>query len=524
MKHPALSLTSILHLLCLFAGPALLAEAADPLPYRDVTFVSTLDGTTQRYVLVEPPERKTDDVLIALHGHGSDRWVYVLTDIEECRAVRELAAERGMLFVAPDYRAPTSWMGPAAEADMVQIIAELKREHGVKRVFLCGGSMGGTGALTFAVKHPELLDGVASMNGTANLWEYGNFLDAIAESYGGTKEAVPDEYRGRSAEFYPWRLTMPVAICAGALDGLVPADSVVRLASALQELDRKVLLLYREEGGHSTTYADARESVEFILDEAAPTGGATTAPSPQDFCLRDVSFTAALDGTTQQYIIIEPALRKSPDVLIALHGHGSNRWQFATYQLDEARAARDVALARGMLYVSPDYRAGTSWMGPAAEADMVQIIEELKQKEQVRKVFLCGASMGGTGALIFAARQPDLIDGVASFNGAANMVEYDQFQEAIQESYGGTKEEVPDEYHGRSAEFFPERFTMPIGITAGALDPLVPSASVVRLGKALEEMGGKVLLLHREEGSHATTYEDAREALEFMIKEAGGSE
>ncbi|MEO6182002.1 MAG: alpha/beta hydrolase fold domain-containing protein, partial [Verrucomicrobiota bacterium] len=69
---------------------------------------------------------------------------------------------------------------------------------------------------------------------------------------------------------------------------------------------------------------------------------------------------------------------------------------------DEARAALDIAKRFGCIYVSPDYRAPTSWMGPAAEADLVQIISHLKKQYNVSKTILCGASMGGTATLTFA--------------------------------------------------------------------------------------------------------------------------
>ena len=60
--------------------------------------------------------------------------------------------------------------------------------------------------MTFAAIHPERVDGVASMNGTANHLEYENFQDAIAESFGGTKAKIPREYKKRSAEYWPERL------------------------------------------------------------------------------------------------------------------------------------------------------------------------------------------------------------------------------------------------------------------------------------------------------------------------------
>lgn len=236
----------------------------------------------------------------------------------------------------------------------------------------------------------------------------------------------------------------------------------------------------------------------------------------------DVAFVAAADGTEQRYVLIEPGA-PAVDALIALHGHGSDRWQFATSDRDEARAARDFAKARGMLFVSPDYRAKTSWMGPKAEADLVQIVADLKAARGVRRVFLCGGSMGGTSALTFAALHPDLIDGVASMNGTANHLEYENFQDAIAESFGGPKARIPDEYKKRSAEYWPERFTMPVGLTTGGRDELVPPQSVLRLADVLKKIGRAPLLIHREEGGHSTTYDDALAILEHAAKGASAA-
>lgn len=237
---------------------------------RDIAFTAAVDGSEQRYVemLPEPFDAAREHhALIALHGHGSDRWQYVKDGRDECRAARDAAAKHGMIYVAPDYRAKTSWMGPRAEADVVQLIAELRRRHRVGKVFLVGGSMGGSAALTFAALHPDLIAGVSSQNGTANHLEYDKFQDAIAASFGGTKAQVPEEYRKRSAEFHAQALAMPVAITAGGKDTLVPAASVVRLAKALKQLGRKVLLIYRDEGGHSTNYADTAAALEFVIAE-----------------------------------------------------------------------------------------------------------------------------------------------------------------------------------------------------------------------------------------------------------------
>jgi len=255
-------------LLCL--APAAVHAAALG-PPRDIAFTATVDGTAQRYVEMLPEgfePAKPHHVLLALHGHGSDRWQYVRDPRDECRAARDAAARHAMIFIAPDYRATTSWMGPKAEADVVQIIAEVRTRHQVGKVILVGGSMGGAAALTFAALHPDLVAGVSSQNGTANHVEYANFQDAIAASFGGTKAQVPDEYRKRSAELHPEALTMPVAFTAGGKDASVPPQSVVRLAGVLKRLGRKALLIYRENGGHSTNYADTTAALEFVLANA----------------------------------------------------------------------------------------------------------------------------------------------------------------------------------------------------------------------------------------------------------------
>lgn len=238
---------------------------------QDIAFKSSLDGTEQRYVELLPESFEpiqAHDVLIAFHGHGSDRWQFIKDPRGECKGLRDAAETFGLIFVSPDYRAKTSWMGPAAEADVVQIIADLKTRHHVNRVFIAGGSMGGTAVLTFAALHPELVAGVCSLNGIANLVDYEKFQDARTASYGGSKTEKPDEYKKRSAELWPEKFTMPAAFTTGGKDDVVPPASTLRLVEKLKQSNRKVLSIHREAGGHSTTYEDTVAAMEFVLREA----------------------------------------------------------------------------------------------------------------------------------------------------------------------------------------------------------------------------------------------------------------
>lgn len=236
---------------------------------EDRTFVALSDMTEQKYVLVYPPgfdDAEPVSLLITLHGHGADRWQFVKQTRGECRGARDVASRHGMLLVSPDYRAKTSWMGPQAEADMVQIINTLKQRFDVKHVIVSGASMGGTGALTFTARNADLVDGVVSLNGTADLMNYERFSDAIARSFGGSREVVPDEYHDRSAEFFPSRFTMPIATATGGADEVVPPDSVLRLLDSVRKKNRNVLSIHRPGGGHSTNYDDTVQAFEYVID------------------------------------------------------------------------------------------------------------------------------------------------------------------------------------------------------------------------------------------------------------------
>ena len=253
-------------LVCLLCAGNLSLRGTEENP-SDVAFTSTFDQSIQRYLLKLPDAGapKPAVLLIALHGHGSDRHQFMNPSRDETRAALDTARSNRCIYVSPDYRAKTSWMGPAAEADLIQIISNLKQEYQVSKTILCGGSMGGTGALTFAALHPELIDGVVAMNPTANLVQYEHFQDAIQASFGGTKQQVFQEYKKRSAEYWPERLTMPLAMTLGGKDESVPPDSALRLGKVLRTLERPVKVIYREEIGHTTQYKDAIEAFKYVF-------------------------------------------------------------------------------------------------------------------------------------------------------------------------------------------------------------------------------------------------------------------
>jgi dipeptidyl aminopeptidase/acylaminoacyl peptidase len=255
---------------CLVMLSGASAGAAELGPCQDVNFIADIDGSTQKYVLRLPADfndSKAHNLLVGLHGGLADRWQYAqATEWREIVATRDFAAEHGMILVSPDYRGKYSWMGPKAEADVVQIINDLRKQYKIDKVFVCGASMGGAACLTFAVLHPDMVDGVASMNGAANFFEYEN--DTVKDAFGGTKKQIPIEYKNRSAEYWPERLTMPVGVTASGRDELTPPQSIRRLAEVLKKMEHPVMLIYREQEGHRTSYEDAKAILEFVVESA----------------------------------------------------------------------------------------------------------------------------------------------------------------------------------------------------------------------------------------------------------------
>ena len=263
----------------ILTAACLLCTGADAAVTNDISFTADYDGTTQRYVEILPDgfnPAGTNDVLICLHGHGSDRWQYVNLDRGETTSARDTARANSMIFISPDYRATTSWMGPAAEADMLQIIAMLKTQYNVGRMIISGASMGGSSSLTFTAMHPDLVDGVIALNGLADHVNYENFQDAIAESFGGTKTEVPEEYYNRSALYFPQNFTMPFAISAGGLDTSVPPDSVMELAGIVETNNPRTHIDYVASRGHSTDYTASLAAYQFVVN----TGAVETVTNP----------------------------------------------------------------------------------------------------------------------------------------------------------------------------------------------------------------------------------------------------
>ncbi|NQT15866.1 MAG: hypothetical protein HQ582_24130 [Planctomycetes bacterium] len=61
---------------------------------------------------------------------------------------------------------------------------------------------------------------------------------------------------------------------------------------------------------------------------------------------------------------------------------------------------------------------------------------------------------------------------------------------------------------------------MPLAVTTGGRDRLVPADSALALAEAVKRHNPDVLIIHRPEVGHLTSYDDTKTALDFVIQKA----
>jgi pimeloyl-ACP methyl ester carboxylesterase len=252
-------------------------EEGLPAPIRE-TFNCSADGSLWPYLL-QAPDRPPAAILIYLHGHYSDHYQGMTAGAynDAFGQLRRECLKRHWAYVSAYYGGNT-WMGPLAESGVADLIAHLRARWPGQPVVLCGGSMGGSSALVFAVRRPQLLDGVIALCPASDIQAYyafasastnptlENIAAAIRIHYTADQHDLNEELHLRSALGNAGRLTMPVYLSHGAKDTLIPVEWTRLLAARLGELGRPVRYLEIPDGDHDSPvlHVNWPEALDFV--------------------------------------------------------------------------------------------------------------------------------------------------------------------------------------------------------------------------------------------------------------------
>lgn len=133
-------------------------------------YLSKVDNTLQPYRLFIPAAydgAKATPLLVALHGMGGDEN----SMFDGYHEALKVQAERvGFIVACPKGREPASMYRGPAEQDVLDVIAEVRRDYKVdaSRIYLMGHSMGGYGTWSTAIAHPELFAALGPISGGGN--------------------------------------------------------------------------------------------------------------------------------------------------------------------------------------------------------------------------------------------------------------------------------------------------------------------------------------------------------------------
>ncbi len=250
--------------------------AAYPPDTLRIDYASGLDGARD-WALFLPGDRR-QNTIVYLHGSFSEAdQIFSRQDIRAFWLGRIVAGRHPLLSV--NLRG-TSYMSPAATADMTELLAYASAELGCRNFVLLGGSGGASSAMAYAVLHPENVHGVVAM-GMCDILARLDFarqsthagLQELARcvfaAYGATPEANPGLYQARSVLRHAGRLTMPVVLSMGEADELIPVAETRKIARAMA--GRRNFVYHEVPGGDhdSALWVDVDLETLRLRDRAA---------------------------------------------------------------------------------------------------------------------------------------------------------------------------------------------------------------------------------------------------------------
>lgn len=129
---------------------------------------SAVDNTLQPYRLLIPESysgARPAPLVVALHGMGGDE--NSMFDSYNNGQLKREAERVGLVVVCPKGRDTASMYRGSAEQDVMDVLAEVRRDYKIdpNRIYLMGHSMGGYGTWSVAMAHPDVFAALGPISG-----------------------------------------------------------------------------------------------------------------------------------------------------------------------------------------------------------------------------------------------------------------------------------------------------------------------------------------------------------------------
>jgi dienelactone hydrolase len=245
------------------------------------TFRSRQDGTTQPYSVYLPTRWSPESpapLVVGLHGQNGDPTSFVYMKLLD-----ELE-QRGWVGVFPYARGSSLYLREG-EVDVLEAIEEVKGRIAIdpRRVYVVGFSMGGTGSLTMALRHPHLFAAAAAYQADARFdaeFDRGHRAFIKRKRWFGGDLAMAKRYSPE--ELLPNALHVPIFLCQGTADTISPVRHTLRLRSLARRVRGGGRVGRRLEVALLPGFDHEEEVLHRTIERAFRLFDATVAPAPPE--------------------------------------------------------------------------------------------------------------------------------------------------------------------------------------------------------------------------------------------------
>jgi pimeloyl-ACP methyl ester carboxylesterase len=237
----------------------------------DKTFTSSYDGSARYYWLDMPDDfdNSTPTPLVFfLHGYGGSRLSYS----QKYPVLRQVFQIHTWIVAAVDCRTTggyQNWYAEPSRQDITDVLNVLKSDYYIDpdHVHIMGNSMGGSGALKYAMFNNQEIASLVDIHGVTNFTQFyyetsdTTYKASLVASYGGTPSQVPAVYANESALGNERRFShTPVMILHGTVDATVNVSQSRNLNRSLSALGYTVKYVEVPGVGHDAqTLISGRE-------------------------------------------------------------------------------------------------------------------------------------------------------------------------------------------------------------------------------------------------------------------------